>query len=47
MRLYLSAGEDNYIEFAPDEIAAFETGSRSAGSRRRLSLRRLRIEPQS
>jgi soluble lytic murein transglycosylase-like protein len=24
MRLYLSAGEDNYIEFAPDEIAAFE-----------------------
>ncbi len=25
MRLYLSAGEDNYIEFAPDEIAAFET----------------------
>jgi len=25
MRLYLSAGEDNYIEFAPDEITAFET----------------------
>lgn len=25
MRLYLSAGEDNYIEFAPNEIAAFET----------------------
>jgi soluble lytic murein transglycosylase-like protein len=25
MRLYLSAGEDNFIEFAPDEIAAFET----------------------
>jgi soluble lytic murein transglycosylase-like protein len=24
MRLYLSAGEDSYIEFAPDEIAAFE-----------------------
>ncbi len=24
MRLYLSAGEDNYIEFAPDEIATFE-----------------------
>ena len=24
MRLYLSAGEDNYIEFAPDEIASFE-----------------------
>jgi soluble lytic murein transglycosylase-like protein len=24
MRLYLSAGEDNYIEFAPDEIAAYE-----------------------
>jgi hypothetical protein len=24
MRLYLSAGEDNYIEFAPEEIAAFE-----------------------
>lgn len=24
MRLYLSAGEDNYIELAPDEIAAFE-----------------------
>jgi soluble lytic murein transglycosylase-like protein len=24
MRLYLSAGEDNYIEFAPDEIAGFE-----------------------
>jgi len=24
MRLYLSAGEDNYIEFAPDEIEAFE-----------------------
>ena len=24
MRLYLSAGEDNYIEFAPDEIVAFE-----------------------
>lgn len=24
MRLYLSAGEDDYIEFAPDEIAAFE-----------------------
>jgi len=24
-RLYLSAGEDNYIEFVPDEIAAFET----------------------
>jgi soluble lytic murein transglycosylase-like protein len=24
IRLYLSAGEDNYIEFAPDEIAAFE-----------------------
>jgi len=23
-RLYLSAGEDNYIEFAPDEIASFE-----------------------
>jgi soluble lytic murein transglycosylase-like protein len=25
MRLYLSAGEASYIEFAPDEIAAFET----------------------
>ena len=25
MRLYLSAGEDNYIEFAPEEIAAIET----------------------
>ena len=25
MRLFLSAGEANYIEFAPDEIAAFET----------------------
>ena len=24
MRLYLSAGQDNYIEFAPDEIVAFE-----------------------
>ena len=24
MRLYLSAGEDNYIEFAPEEIATFE-----------------------
>lgn len=24
LRLYLSAGEDNYIEFEPDEIAAFE-----------------------
>ena len=24
-RLYLSRGEDNYIEFAPEEIAAFET----------------------
>ena len=24
MRLYLSAGEDNYIEFAPSEIATFE-----------------------
>jgi soluble lytic murein transglycosylase-like protein len=24
VRLYLSAGEDNYIEFAPDEIATFE-----------------------
>ena len=24
VRLYLSAGEDNYIEFAPAEIAAFE-----------------------
>ncbi|MGB7265909.1 MAG: lytic transglycosylase domain-containing protein [Terracidiphilus sp.] len=24
MRLYLSAGEDNYIEFDPSEIAAFE-----------------------
>lgn len=24
MRLYLSAGEDNYIEFAPAEIATFE-----------------------
>ncbi len=24
MRLYLSAGEDNYIEFGPDEIAVFE-----------------------
>ena len=24
MRLYLSAGEDNYIEFAPSEIADFE-----------------------
>jgi hypothetical protein len=24
MRLYLSAGEDNYIEFVPDEIASFE-----------------------
>jgi hypothetical protein len=24
MRLYLSPGEDSYIEFAPDEIAAFE-----------------------
>jgi len=24
-RLYLSAGEDNYIEFVPQEIAAFET----------------------
>jgi soluble lytic murein transglycosylase-like protein len=25
IRLYLSAGEDNYIDFAQDEIAAFET----------------------
>jgi soluble lytic murein transglycosylase-like protein len=25
-RLYLGAGEDNYIEFVPQEIAAFETG---------------------
>lgn len=24
MRLYLSAGEDNYIEFPPQEVAAFE-----------------------
>jgi soluble lytic murein transglycosylase-like protein len=24
-RLYLSAGEDNYIEFVPEEITAFET----------------------
>lgn len=24
VRVYLSAGEDNYIEFAPDEIAAFD-----------------------
>lgn len=24
IRLYLSAGEDNYIEFAPDEITGFE-----------------------
>jgi soluble lytic murein transglycosylase-like protein len=24
-RLYLSAGEDSYIEFAPEEIAAYET----------------------
>jgi hypothetical protein len=24
MRLFLSVGEDNYIEFAPDEIATFE-----------------------
>jgi soluble lytic murein transglycosylase-like protein len=24
VRVYLSAGEDNYIEFAPNEIAAFE-----------------------
>lgn len=25
IRVYLSAGEDNYMEFAPGEIAAFET----------------------
>jgi soluble lytic murein transglycosylase-like protein len=25
VRLYLSAGEDNYIEFAPDQIAGIET----------------------
>jgi len=25
MRLYLSHGEDNYMEFAPEEIVAFET----------------------
>jgi len=25
VRVFLSAGEDNYIEFAPDEIATFET----------------------
>lgn len=25
VRLYLSAGEDNYIEFAPEQIASFET----------------------
>ena len=25
VRLYLSAGEDNYIEFAPGEVAAFDT----------------------
>jgi len=25
VRVYLSAGEDNYMEFAPEEISAFET----------------------
>ena len=34
IRLYLSAGEDNYIEFAPQEIARFEIGSRSAAPHR-------------
>ena len=33
VRLYLSAGEDNYIEFGPEEIATFEFGSRSSRAR--------------
>ena len=30
-RLYLSAGEDSYIEFRPEEIAEIEKTARSAG----------------
>jgi len=38
VRLYLSAGEDNYIEFAPDQIASFETVPDPPPSSQPLSL---------
>ena len=41
-RLYLSAGEDSYIEFRPEEIAADRDDARSAGDKATEIRRRIR-----